>query len=91
MEADHRGHDWGHGTNLTSVIKALNYYSDELYHIYDAMEDNTVLMIFGDHGMSVVGSHFGNSFEERNTALFTTIKSKTRKINRPFLDILKKY
>lgn len=35
------------------------------------MDDDTTLVVFGDHGMTVEGSHGGNSDLEMRTAVFS--------------------
>jgi phosphatidylinositol glycan class O len=38
------------------------------------MDDNTVLLVFGDHGMTDDGNHGGASLEELRSVLFSYYK-----------------
>ena len=38
--------------------------------VIDAISDDTVLFVFGDHGMTMSGDHGGDSHDELNAALF---------------------
>ena len=40
------------------------------------MEDDTVLFVFGDHGMTRTGDHGGDSTDELNAALFVYSPSR---------------
>lgn len=40
------------------------------------MDNSTILIVIGDHGMTEAGNHGGNSDEETNTVLFATHKGE---------------
>lgn len=41
------------------------------------MDDDTTLIVIGDHGMTITGDHGGDSADETTALLFAHIKSKT--------------
>lgn len=44
----------------------------------DAMDNETVLFVLGDHGMTRTGDHGGDSLDELNAALFVYSHQKLR-------------
>lgn len=41
------------------------------------MDDETTLLVIGDHGMTITGDHGGDSYDETNALLFAHMKSKS--------------
>lgn len=69
LGVDHVGHK--HGPNHETMAKKLeqmnNFVSNELI---PSIDEDTVLFIFGDHGMDHTGNHGGDSKDELETTLF---------------------
>jgi hypothetical protein len=43
---------------------------DFVRSVMDAMDEDTILFVLGDHGMTMSGDHGGDSLDELNAALF---------------------
>jgi len=55
-------------------MKTFDYI---IYQLYNIMDDNTLLFIFGDHGIKEDGNHGGGSFNEVfSEIIFTTKNNK---------------
>ena len=52
------------------------------------MDEDTVMIVIGDHGMKYTGNHGGDSDEETNTVIFTCTKGPKR-FYKEFKDQLK--
>lgn len=45
-------------------------------NVTELLDEDTVLFVFGDHGMTSTGDHGGDSFEEVDAGLFVYSKSQ---------------
>ena len=70
-----------HVTNLYSpqVRLALDDIDKFLVRLMNTIDDNTMLLIAGDHGMTVKGRHGGDSKQERHTAIVAYHKKGFKK------------
>lgn len=78
LGVDHCGHRYGpqHPEMQRKLLE-----SDHLIQfIYQSMSEDTLLVVFGDHGMTSTGDHGGDSREETNSALVLLSKA-----SQPFL------
>lgn len=50
----------------------------------EKMDDETILFVFGDHGMTSTGDHGGDSINELSTALFAYTRPKENESEKPF-------
>lgn len=57
LTVDHIGHYYG--LEMDKLEIAFAYYSKLLQKVYDSMDDDTVLVVIGDHGMNGGGLHGG--------------------------------
>ena len=53
------------------------------------MDNNTILIVVGDHGMTEEGTHGGNSTEETNTVIWAYRKNGFSKKRNIIKDLLK--
>jgi len=87
LGVDHCGHTFGPlthhiGSKLTEVDAFIESITNQL-------DNDTILLAFGDHGMTVTGDHGGESDDETGAALYvyapkgfrTSQSSQTRHIN----------
>jgi phosphatidylinositol glycan class O len=63
---------------MSLIREKLAKYSEFLYKAYDMMDNDTILMVTGDHGMSNTGSHGGGTEDEVKTVLFATTKGDNK-------------
>ena len=66
---DHAGHT--HGPTHPELERKLLDVERIVENIIDKMDDETTLLVFGDHGMTQDGSHGGSSEIEMRTVLFS--------------------
>lgn len=72
---DHSGHRYGPDhIETTRKLKQMDSWVRELI---DAVDDSTLLVVMGDHGMNPQGDHGGDSVEELEAALFMYSKRET--------------
>lgn len=65
---DHAGHRYGPDhAETTRKLKEMNSWVQELMQ---SLDDSTLLVVMGDHGMNPQGDHGGDSLEEVEAALF---------------------
>ena len=65
---DHAGHAFG---ALDPMIeKKMLDIEGVLENVIEKMDEDTTLVVFGDHGQTVAGSHGGNSALEMRTVFF---------------------
>lgn len=69
---DHAGHSFN--VEHSEMEWKLREIDIELGKIAEAIDKNTTLLIFGDHGMIDEGNHGGSSEQERSTLLFSYSK-----------------
>lgn len=65
---DHAGHSYdGRHPELTRKMHDIEKIVEK---VIEKMDDETTLVVFGDHGMTQEGSHGGSSDEEMRTVFF---------------------
>lgn len=74
LGVDHIGHRYG--PNHHSMKDKLNQMNDEISKIIEKMDDKTLLVVIGDHGMDYTGNHGGDSKDELETTFFAYTKNK---------------
>lgn len=68
LGVDHCGHTFGPShPNMATKLTQMNHVIEQLV---DRVDDKTLLVVMGDHGMSVEGDHGGESVEELISTLF---------------------
>lgn len=77
---DHCGHKYG--PNHLHCSEKLEELDKVIRQVLSTIDDNTVLLVFGDHGMTEEGDHGGSSAAEVSSVLFVHSK-------RPFMPISK--
>ncbi|XP_076171426.1 phosphatidylinositol glycan anchor biosynthesis class O [Ptiloglossa arizonensis] len=65
---DHCGHK--HGANHPEMTRKLNDTNTLIKEIIESLEEDTVLFVVGDHGMTNSGDHGGDSLNEIEAAMF---------------------
>lgn len=68
LGVDHCGHRFG--PNHTAMAEKLIEMNEMIDSVMKLLEEDTVLFIFGDHGMSNTGDHGGDSKDEIESGLF---------------------
>lgn len=68
LGVDHAGHRYG--PDHAAMADKLRQMDRVLSDIVDAMDDTTLLVVMGDHGMDTKGDHGGESDEEVEAALW---------------------
>jgi phosphatidylinositol glycan class O len=68
------------------MARKLNESDRIVEHVFNSMSADTLLVIFGDHGMTSTGDHGGDSRDETEAAIIFLSKQKERQrqINPPF-------
>lgn len=79
LGVDHCGHK--HGPYHAEMKRKLTEVDQMIRGIISQMQDNTVLFVIGDHGMTDTGDHGGESEAETNALLFAYSKGY------PFLEL----
>eukprot|EP00347_Sterkiella_histriomuscorum_P024213 403331920 len=69
---DHAGHTYD--ASHKEIERKLNDTELIIQDIIDHMDNNTTLLVFGDHGMTDDGNHGGGSWNELKSILFTYSK-----------------
>lgn len=69
---DHSGHRYG--PNHPETTRKLLQMNDWIRQIVDRIDNDTLLVVLGDHGMNPQGDHGGDSIEELEAALFMYAK-----------------
>lgn len=69
---DHCGHK--HGANHPEMTRKLNDTNTLIKEIVESLEEDTVLFVVGDHGMTESGDHGGDSSNEVEAAMFVYSK-----------------
>ncbi|KYR00177.1 hypothetical protein DLAC_11548 [Tieghemostelium lacteum] len=78
LGVDHVGHTYG--PYHPEMIKKLDQMNTFLQNIIDNLDNDTLFILMGDHGMTSDGNHGGASNEETESAIF--LYSKGKSINR---------
>ncbi|XP_043831857.1 GPI ethanolamine phosphate transferase 3 isoform X2 [Dromiciops gliroides] len=68
LGVDHCGHK--HGPHHPEMAKKLNQMDQMLQTLVEQLENDTLLVVAGDHGMTETGDHGGDSKPEVTAALF---------------------
>lgn len=80
LGVDHCGHK--HGLNHPEMTRKLNETNELIKEIIEVLQDDTVLFVMGDHGMTDSGDHGGDSTNEVEAGLFVYSKKPLQdKIN----------
>lgn len=68
------------------MIRKLNEADAIVEHVYNSMSNDTLLVIFGDHGMTSTGDHGGDSKDETESAVIFLSKQfkRNKQFNPPF-------
>ena len=68
LGVDHIGHRYGpHHPQMKLKLEQMNLF---VHNIVKAMDNESLLLVMGDHGMTKSGDHGGDSTEELKAALF---------------------
>ncbi|XP_072269638.1 GPI ethanolamine phosphate transferase 3 isoform X2 [Pyxicephalus adspersus] len=73
LGVDHCGHK--HGPDHPETAKKLTQMNDMISSLIEHLEDKTLLVVAGDHGMTDTGDHGGDSEKEVTAALFLYSKA----------------
>lgn len=73
MGVDHCGHR--HGPEHPEMRRKLRQMDDLIANVTKIISDDTLLIVMGDHGMTVNGDHGGDSRLELEAALFIYAKN----------------
>jgi phosphatidylinositol glycan class O len=73
LGVDHCGHRYG--PDHSKMEEKLIELDQFLRQIYGAIDENTLVMVFGDHGMTPTGDHGGETSWETTAGFFTFSKS----------------
>ena len=65
---DHAGHTFY--ANHSEIERKVKDTQEILWDVVNAMDDDTVLLLYGDHGMTNDGNHGGGTQNELKTVLF---------------------
>ncbi|KAL2855442.1 hypothetical protein BJY01DRAFT_204140 [Aspergillus pseudoustus] len=68
LGVDHAGHRYG--PNHPAMAAKLNQMDQVIRELMSKIDDNTLLVVMGDHGMDSKGDHGGESDDEVNAALW---------------------
>ncbi|XP_054748471.2 GPI ethanolamine phosphate transferase 3-like [Lytechinus pictus] len=68
LGVDHCGHSLG--PYHPSMGKKLTQMNSVIKSVMQSLEDDTILFVLGDHGMTKSGDHGGDTPEERSSAIF---------------------
>lgn len=75
LGVDHCGHRYG--PEHYAMKDKLHQMNDIISKVMEQIDDDTLLVVFGDHGMDSTGNHGGESDDEVEAALFMYSKRKT--------------
>ncbi|KAL1110552.1 hypothetical protein AAG570_008080 [Ranatra chinensis] len=75
LGVDHCGHRYG--PNHPEMERKLLEMNEVIGNVISVMDANSVLFVFGDHGMTKSGDHGGDSDNEVSSALFVYSPNKT--------------
>lgn len=74
LGVDHCGHRYG--PDHFAMKTKLEQLNDVISDVMKKISDDTLLVVFGDHGMDSTGNHGGESADEVEAALFMYSKKK---------------
>ncbi|KAH8407442.1 hypothetical protein KR222_001268 [Zaprionus bogoriensis] len=75
LGVDHCGHK--HGPLHAEMARKLSEMNDIISSVVDGMDNETTLLIMGDHGMTSSGDHGGDTDDETNALLFAYSKQQS--------------
>lgn len=73
LGVDHVGHRYG--PNHYTMKQKLNQMNDVIKDVIEKIDDDTLLIVIGDHGMDSTGNHGGDAPDELESTLFMYSKS----------------
>ncbi|GME78348.1 unnamed protein product [[Candida] boidinii] len=73
LGVDHCGHRYG--PQHFAMKQKLNQMNKVVQDVIDSLDDDTMLIVFGDHGMDPVGNHGGESVDEIESTIFMYSKT----------------
>lgn len=80
LGVDHAGHRYGpHHFAMKDKLRQMN---DVIKETIEKIDDKTLLIVMGDHGMDSTGNHGGDSKDELESTLFFYSKNKKFHINK---------
>ncbi|XP_019852911.1 PREDICTED: GPI ethanolamine phosphate transferase 3-like isoform X2 [Amphimedon queenslandica] len=82
LGVDHCGHTYGPNNHI--MRDKLIYIDDVIRSIFELVNNNTIVFVFGDHGMTSTGDHGGQTLLETEAALVVYSK-------RPLFDAKQDY
>ncbi|KAI5954048.1 GPI13 [Candida margitis] len=74
LGVDHVGHRYG--PKHFSMKEKLNQMNDVVGKVVEDLDDDTLLVVFGDHGMDYTGNHGGDAPDELESTLFMYSKKQ---------------
>ncbi|XP_057302946.1 GPI ethanolamine phosphate transferase 3-like [Hydractinia symbiolongicarpus] len=74
LGVDHCGHRYG--THHPEMSRKLNEMDNVIRDLVENIDDETLLLVMGDHGMTISGDHGGDSQDEVMAGLFAYSKKK---------------
>lgn len=74
LGVDHCGHK--HGPLHNEMSRKLTEMNEVINKLSQTIDDNTMLLVMGDHGMTATGDHGGASADETEALLFAYSKQK---------------
>lgn len=80
LGVDHAGHRYG--PNHYAMREKLQQMNDVIADTIQKLDDKTLLVVMGDHGMDPTGNHGGDSLLELESTIFFYSKNKKFKANR---------
>ncbi|KAH8237226.1 hypothetical protein KR038_007292 [Drosophila bunnanda] len=72
LGVDHCGHK--HGPMHEEMVRKLGEMNEVIRSVVEAMDNETTLLVMGDHGMTASGDHGGDTDDETNALLFAYTK-----------------
>lgn len=80
LGVDHVGHR--HGPHHHAMKDKLHQMNQVIEDVISKIDDKTLLIVMGDHGMDPTGNHGGDSAEELESAIFFYSKNRKFHINK---------
>lgn len=84
LGVDHAGHRYG--PDHYAMKDKLQQMNTVIEDVIREIDDDTLLVVMGDHGMDKTGNHGGESLEELESTLFMYSKSENAGFNRKLAD-----
>ena len=84
LGVDHVGHRYG--PDHHTMQEKLNQMNDVVKDVVERLDDETLLIVMGDHGMDANGNHGGDSIGELESSLFMYSKNKQFHVNKKPLE-----